>query len=481
MRAIFISYRRGDSEGQAGRLYDDLIRQFGAGSVFMDVAAIDPGLDFRKVIDRNVSQCGVLLALIGPTWLEAEDESGTRRLYNPLDFVRLETAAALKRDIPVVPVLVGKARMPRADELPDDLKELAYRNGVELTHARWDTDVQLLVKALQRHLDHPPSETTRGRAKVDQAPVRAVEPSMEKTPAPVEAKGAAALPPRPRPAKKPWLALVVAAVLIAAGVGFASHEYRKVSQEEAAKVRQAAADAAARQAAEDQRAAEEKAKMLALMAAAAAAPDAKQAPVSNPAPAAAPPSKPIKRAVHPAPELPPSRLRAVPPESPIASSAQPQFGSPAPQTSSLLAASPSTSSEPASIAPANEAEPAPLPGCENAEYKSGGKKGAVEEFFAAPPEIVRRAALSALDSLDFDVQENANDSVEAKKKRHIGAVVGAGGERVILTFQKTEQEGRSGTRVIGETKKNFFGHVSQRTWTNAVLAQIACQLRESKH
>ena len=87
MRAIFISYRRDDSEGQAGRLYDDLSRTFGNSSVFMDVAAIEPGLDFRKVIDHNVASCGVLLALIGPTWLDSKDESGQRRLDNPMDFV----------------------------------------------------------------------------------------------------------------------------------------------------------------------------------------------------------------------------------------------------------------------------------------------------------------------------------------------------------------------------------------------------------
>jgi len=152
MRAIFISYRRDDSEGQAGRLYDDLSRRFGDASVFMDVTAIEPGLDFRKVIDHNVASCGVLLAVIGPGWLEAKDESGQRRLDNPTDFVRLETASALKRDIPVVPVLVHGARMPRSDQLPEDLGELAYRNGLELTHARWDSDVEVLVKALQRHV-----------------------------------------------------------------------------------------------------------------------------------------------------------------------------------------------------------------------------------------------------------------------------------------------------------------------------------------
>lgn len=175
MRATFISYRRDDCEGQAGRLYDDLIRQFGEGSVFMDVVAIDPGLDFRKVIDNSLSSCGVLLALIGPTWLDAKDESGRRRLDNPLDLVRLETATALKRDIPVVPVLVARAQMPKEDQLPDDLKELAYRNSVELTHARWDSDVQVLIKALQRHLDNRPPGEARIAARVDPVQERTAE------------------------------------------------------------------------------------------------------------------------------------------------------------------------------------------------------------------------------------------------------------------------------------------------------------------
>ena len=106
MRAIFISYRRNDAEGEAGRLFDDLVREFGDQSVFMDVSTIEAGRDFRKVIDESVSTCGVLLSLIGPNWLDAKNEAGERRLDDPADFVRLETASALKRDIPVIPVLV---------------------------------------------------------------------------------------------------------------------------------------------------------------------------------------------------------------------------------------------------------------------------------------------------------------------------------------------------------------------------------------
>lgn len=159
MRAIFISYRREDAEGQAGRLFDDLVADFGDDSVFMDVAGLEPGRDFRRAIDEQVASCGVLLAVIGKDWLDAKGESGQRRLDDPMDFVRLETASALKRDIPVIPVLVRGASMPRVEDLPEDLKELAFRNGVELTHARWDSDVQVLVKALRPYIQAKPEPT----------------------------------------------------------------------------------------------------------------------------------------------------------------------------------------------------------------------------------------------------------------------------------------------------------------------------------
>lgn len=153
MRAIFISYRRDDTEGYAGRLFQDLCERFGKDSVFMDVAGIEPGRDFRRVIEQQVASCGVLLAVIGKAWLSVADERGKQRLNDPHDFVRLETASALKRDIPVIPVLVQQAEMPRAEQLPDDLKDLAFRNSVELTHARWDSDVELLIAALRRYVD----------------------------------------------------------------------------------------------------------------------------------------------------------------------------------------------------------------------------------------------------------------------------------------------------------------------------------------
>ena len=155
MGSIFLSYRREDAEGQAGRLYDDLVAVFGSDSVFMDVAAIQPGRDFRKAIDQSLNSCGVFLCLIGKNWLTATDPSGRRRIDDAADFVRIETVAALKRDIPVIPVQVQGATAVRPEQLPDDLKDLAYRNAVELTHPRWESDVQLLVNAVRPFVSKP--------------------------------------------------------------------------------------------------------------------------------------------------------------------------------------------------------------------------------------------------------------------------------------------------------------------------------------
>lgn len=252
MRAIFLSYRRDDAEGEAGRLFDDLPREFGADRVFMDVAGIEPGRDFRKVIDQNVASCGVLLAMMGKGWIDAKDDAGRRRLDDPVDFVRLETASALRRDIPVIPVLVHGGRMPRSEQLPEDLKDLAYRNAVELTHARWDSDVQVLIKALRPHVSRAGEEP--GTTETDMMHDR---PSAKSPVRASEGAGGTSSAAPTRPTKKIWrgvVAAALAAIVIAAGL-VGMNEYKKA---EDAKVSHAAAEAAAKQAAEDQRVAAEK-------------------------------------------------------------------------------------------------------------------------------------------------------------------------------------------------------------------------------
>lgn len=149
MPKIFISYRRDDSAGHAGRLYDRLDGHFGQSQVFMDVDAIRPGLNFVDVVERAVGVCDRLIAVIGREWLWASDTTGVRRLEVPEDLVRLEISTALKRDIQVIPVLVQGAQMPRAVDLPEDLKELALRNALEVSDAHFRTDVDHLIDELE--------------------------------------------------------------------------------------------------------------------------------------------------------------------------------------------------------------------------------------------------------------------------------------------------------------------------------------------
>jgi HEPN domain-containing protein len=136
MSKIFMSYRRQDSADVTGRLHDRLETHFGQGAVFIDIDAIPLGLDFRKHLGDAVNQCDVLLAVIGDHWLDARYENGhnkgQRRLDDPHDFVRIEIESALARGIPVVPLLVGRNAMPAVADLPDGLKELAYRNAAEV-------------------------------------------------------------------------------------------------------------------------------------------------------------------------------------------------------------------------------------------------------------------------------------------------------------------------------------------------------------
>ena len=148
MGPVFISYRREDTQGQARALFQDLVAKRGRDAVFMDVDSIDLGKDFREVLQERLAACSLMLVLIGPDWLEGKDKSGRRRIDNPADFVRLEIGAALKRNIPITPVLLQGAQMPDAEQLPPDLAPLAYRNGFELSHNRWDSDVRELLRRL---------------------------------------------------------------------------------------------------------------------------------------------------------------------------------------------------------------------------------------------------------------------------------------------------------------------------------------------
>jgi TIR domain len=146
---VFLSYRRDDAGGYAGRLTDALLQRLGPRSVFQDVTAISPGQDYTVAISRALADSDAALAVIGPDWLTAATPQGTPRLLEASDYVHLELARALERGIPVIPVLVGGARLPEAAELPDDLQELVQRQALELHNETWHHDVDGLVRSLR--------------------------------------------------------------------------------------------------------------------------------------------------------------------------------------------------------------------------------------------------------------------------------------------------------------------------------------------
>jgi hypothetical protein len=146
---IFISYRREGDAALAGRIADLLENEFGQDHVFMDVDAERFGFDFVEIINEEVAKCDVLLAVMGRNWLDAQSDDGKRRLDNAADFVRLEIAAALKRKIPVVPILVDGTKIPPADRLPEELQGLERRNALDLRNATFKTDMDRLVRAIK--------------------------------------------------------------------------------------------------------------------------------------------------------------------------------------------------------------------------------------------------------------------------------------------------------------------------------------------
>jgi TIR domain len=156
MPDIFISYRRDDTSGYAGRLYDQISAHFGAEHVFMDVAGIGPGSDFAEVIEQKVGTCDALIALIGKNWLNLKDDQNRPRLGNPEDFVSVEVLAALKRNVEVIPALVGGAKMPQQRELPQSLQPLSRHQALEISDTHFTRDVQDLIAALEKGAGESP-------------------------------------------------------------------------------------------------------------------------------------------------------------------------------------------------------------------------------------------------------------------------------------------------------------------------------------
>ena len=210
----------------------------------------------------------------------------------------------------------------------------------------------------------------------------------------------------------------------------------------------------------------------------AAAPPA-PAPVADPTPPVTSPPVVAATPVTATPPVPPQPPVARPKPVPVQQAAPPPVSTPAVSTPPEPVASPPAPVRqpvPPAAEPV-EVEPAPLAGCQDAESRAGGPNAVQERFLVASEDSVRQAALQAFANLDFTVHRSTDHEIEASKKRHLSAVIGAGGERVILHFSNSKKNGQAGTKVTAETKKTFTGKLAQKSWTSAVLAQIMCNLR----
>ena len=155
MAGIFVSYRRDDAAHVTGRIADALAARVGRENVFVDVDSVAPGEDFVRKIDTTIRASDIFLAVIGVNWLNASTAQGQRRIDLPGDFIRLEVSIALAAGVRVIPVLVDGASMPRAEELPEDIRQLVRHNAVFINHATFARDVRELIDQLNLpHASH---------------------------------------------------------------------------------------------------------------------------------------------------------------------------------------------------------------------------------------------------------------------------------------------------------------------------------------
>jgi hypothetical protein len=188
MTRIFISYRRSDSLTFTGRIYDRLVDAFGADNVFKDVDRLLVGVDFRSVINREIGSSDVLLAIVGPNWLDAVDEDGNRRLDNPNDFVRLELEFGLRRrTMLLVPVLIGGARMPTEEQLPPSLRDFAFRHAAIVREdPDFRGDISRLIEQITRFVKQNTATTA--------VPIQLMRPDTPTSPEASAAEFASAVP-----------------------------------------------------------------------------------------------------------------------------------------------------------------------------------------------------------------------------------------------------------------------------------------------
>ena len=185
MPKIAISYRRADSEAMTGRIFDRLIAHYGKEAIFRDIDDIPPGIDFRVHINQTLLKTHILLAIVGPQWVGMSSDGSADRIQEETDPVRVEVETALRRRVPLIPVLIGSTKMPGSDQLPPGLKDFAFRNAVKVdTGQDFDYHMDRLIRSMDAILEQepksPPSrETKPPAAPKSSTPGRQPEPAAE--------------------------------------------------------------------------------------------------------------------------------------------------------------------------------------------------------------------------------------------------------------------------------------------------------------
>ena len=200
MPKIAISYRRADSEAMTGRIFDRLIAHYGKGAIFRDIDDIPPGIDFRLHINQTLLKTQILLVIVGPQWFGVASDGGADRIREESDPVRVEVETALRRRVPLIPVLIGATKMPSAEQLPPGLKDFAFRNAVKIDIGRdFDHHMDRLIRSIDAVLEQapksPPSRDTKPpAAPKSSAPERPPEPAAEAPPRKKDSRSRASTP-----------------------------------------------------------------------------------------------------------------------------------------------------------------------------------------------------------------------------------------------------------------------------------------------
>ncbi len=204
MPKIAISYRRADSEAMTGRIFDRLIAHYGKEAIFRDIDDIPPGIDFRVHINQTLLKTHILLAIVGPQWLGMASDGSADRIQEESDPVRVEVETALRRRVPLIPVLIGTTKMPSSDQLPPSLKDFAFRNAVKVdTGQDFDYHMDRLIRSMDAILEQAPKSPPSRETKTPTPPRNRARPSAGLRPPPSPRRRArrtpAAAPRRRRP------------------------------------------------------------------------------------------------------------------------------------------------------------------------------------------------------------------------------------------------------------------------------------------